>query len=136
MDGVREAANGADISRVVQLSLELAQVLGVTVEPCPASIGAKAAELMCSEYGFVALSSGGFIVGEIVHSYFDGRHHAQELGWYAPGGGGVALLAAFEVWAERMGCSALRLSTRPDPGRIGALLKRRGYVATEMAWGR
>lgn len=136
MDSIREARSGADISHVVRLSLELAQDLGVSVEPCPASIGAKAAQLMASPSGFVALSTHGFIAGEVVHSYFDGKPHAQELGWFAPDGCGLALLAAFEAWAQSTGCEVVRLSTRPDPGREAILLKRRGYQPTELAWGR
>lgn len=136
MDCIREARDGADISQVVRLSLELAEVLDVAVEPCPASIGAKAAQLMTSPSGFVALSANGFIAGEVVNSYFDGAQHAQELGWYAPDGNGLALLKAFEAWANGLGCEAIRFSTRPEPGREAILLKRRGYLPVELAWRR
>lgn len=74
-------------------------------------------------------TQGGYLAGLIQPIGFScSRTLALEYAWFAQDGSGMALLAAFERWAKRMGAFAVVVSEQGGAGRLSMVLgQRRGY---------
>jgi GNAT superfamily N-acetyltransferase len=84
----------------------------------------------------IFLSENGAIGGTSSPHPFNHKHIiAQELFWWAEGGGGLRLLEAFEDYA-REHCHSVRMLALHalEPERVGAIYRRRGYAPLEYGW--
>lgn len=77
----------------------------------------------------------GMIGGIAFPVFFNrGRLMAQELFWWSESAGaGKALLNAFEAWAKDVGAERVLMMSLDalEGGRVGEILKRRGYLPAE-----
>ena len=100
----------------------------------PASMEATFRAMIEGE-AFVIFVGGGAIGGMIApHPFNHATLLADELFWWSEGGG-LALLRAFENWAESQG-AIVRMTAleAADPERVGKIYARRGYVPLERAY--
>lgn len=134
MDRLREVTTAEDIGKVVRMVQLLAQAVSGPQECDLAHTGATVLRLMHSSSAIVLLSDDGFIAGEVIQSIISPDPIAFEHGWFASGRSGLRLLAAFEAWAESMGCTVIKMSSAADSGGAGKILSRRGYRPVELAW--
>mgnify|MGYP003650410356 CR=1 FL=1 len=134
MDGVRLAANAADIGHVVRMVQSLTDAVNGPLECDPAWTGGSVLRLIQSDTGAVLISDGGFIAGEVVRTIISPVPVAFEHGWFASDRSGLRLLSAFEAWAAEMGCQMIKMSTAANASGAGKILRRRGYAPAELAW--
>tara|TARA_R100000951_G_scaffold63895_2_gene53683 strand:+ start:4655 stop:5092 length:438 start_codon:yes stop_codon:yes gene_type:complete len=86
----------------------------------------------------VLYTNGEGVIGGLMHPlYFGGGNIAQELFWFAEGGG-MELLSAFEGWAISQNASGVSVSSLVVGERedriIDKLYSRKGYKAHEKAY--
>lgn len=139
-------AEPADLDRVVEMCTRFAiestfRQLG---EASPGKIVALAGTLGASDDGCVFIADvGGRAVGLIaghvyVHPMFDITMASELVWWVDPehraGRTGVALLKAFEQWAEDHGATHVQM-VAPDE-KVGAFYARRKYTRLEIAYAR
>lgn len=79
----------------------------------------------------------GFIIGYILYPPYDFHYRiAMERAWWCEGGGGLALLEAFELWAKCFNCKEVQMSllchANMRPEVVGRVLCGKGYEAAEM----
>lgn len=134
MDRVRQARDGADVSHVVRLVMALRAAVSGPQEVDPSHTGAQVLRLMQSPSGVVYVSTGGFIAGEVAATIINPAPVAIEHGWFATDQSGLRLLSAFEAWAEKMGCTGIKMSTGATHSAAATILERRGYQPAELAW--
>lgn len=120
----------ADIPVIVDMIEDLRAAVQGPVPVDRAHTSASVARLVASPDGFVAVSGDGFIAGALVPTVINPAPIAQELGWFSASRTGLALLRAFEAWAQERGALLIQLSTGPD----GLDLSRLGYRRAELAW--
>lgn len=84
--------------------------------------------------GVVLMHDKGMIGGMIAPAFCNGSWlQAHELFWWAESGG-LALLRAFEAWARGEGAAEVRMSSLASLPRADAILRRKGYAATELSY--
>lgn len=89
--------------------------------------------LIESNGGAVFISDSGMIGGAISPAYCDPAWlMAVELFWWAERDG-LALLKAFEEWAAESGAKEVRMTTLAALPRAASIMRRRGYVASEIS---
>lgn len=120
----------ADIPRIVTMVARLAASVRGPQRVCRIRTGETLAGLIHSPDGAVWLSDGGFIAGQITKTIISPDPVAVELGWYAEDRSGLALLAAFEEWADSRGATLKKLSC--NGGVAQRILARRGYEVAEI----
>lgn len=124
----------ADLDRVVEFG---AAFHTASMQPFPFDEAAArefSAGLITNPGGVVLLSEGGMIGGMLAPAYCAPSWvMAVELFWWAESGG-LALLSAFEEWAEGMGASEVRMTSLAALPRADKLLRRKGYDAAEISY--
>ena len=82
--------------------------------------------------GGVVLTNGRGMIGGMIVPVFcsPAWRQAHELFWWAESGG-IGLLRAFEDWAKGEGAQEVRMSSLASLPRAGAILRRKGYAASE-----
>ena len=120
----------ADIPRVIDMVERLAATVSGPQRVCRIRTGETLAGLIHGRDGSVWLSDRGFIAGQITQTVISPDPIAVELGWYAEDRSGLALLDAFEAWADNKGATLKKLSCKG--GVAQAILERRGYSLAEM----
>ena len=84
--------------------------------------------------GIVLMHDHGMIGGMIAPAFCNGQwRQAHELFWWSERGG-LALLRAFEAWAVAQGAKEARMSSLASLPRADAVLRRKGYAATELSY--
>lgn len=96
-------------------------------------------QLIVGERGMVAVSEAGgrlngFLAASVGYAAISLAPVAQEHGWWGEGGTGLRLLITYERWAKGQGCGFVRMSTPPHNHRAADLLRRRGYLLSELSW--
>ncbi|QBF32139.1 hypothetical protein CFI11_13050 [Thalassococcus sp. S3] len=87
-------------------------------------------EMLCIDpLAYVDLRASSGIVGRLGRDIASGAVIAQEIGWYAEDGQGVARLRGFEAWAAEQGADAVEVCTEP-----GKRLDRLGYTLHSLKW--
>lgn len=90
----------------------------------------------CLDYGCIAFNGTGFIAGLKVPLFLNKNIGvAQELAWWAPGGGGKELREMFETWARDSGAHLARMTSLIGDGgdRVVRNLVANGYTPVEIA---
>lgn len=129
---IREAT-AEDLPRIVQLGARAHAGLGLPGAFCPGDYWAFCERLIADDDGVIFLSERGIIAGFKERAYYNTTFRtAREPIWWAEDGQGMALLDAYEKWAEdadqiRMG---LVLSGRWTPAL--RMLGARRYEVAEM----
>lgn len=92
--------------------------------------GETLARLIHDPRGVVLVSGGGFIAGCISETVISPAPVAIELGWFAEDRSGLALLRAFEAWAEGQGATLVKMTC--NGGSAQRILERSGYRIAEI----
>ncbi|MFC3169215.1 hypothetical protein [Paracoccus fontiphilus] len=124
-------AGEADIPRIIDLIERLAAAVGGPQRVCRIKTGETLAGLLQDPRGVVLVTERGFIAGCITQTVISPDPVAVELGWYAEDRSGLALLRAFEAWADQQGATLIKLSC--NGGAAQRILERAGYRAAETA---
>lgn len=79
----------------------------------------------------------GLLLGHVAPHPFWPVQSAFEAVWYVSpglraGGGGLALLKAFEAWSVEKGAKIVGFSTFQEPGPLGRLLEIHGYKKVDV----
>jgi len=130
-------ATAADLPRIVEIGRRHHEAAGNAGDYDPDAAASFAASLISG--GVVFLSDDGMLGGMIAPSYSAPSHRmAVEMFWSAEDGQGLALLRAFEAWAEEQDADEVRLSAvvghRGEA--VGRLLRRKGYAPVETSYGK
>lgn len=84
--------------------------------------------------GAILRNDGGMIGGVLAPAYCDPDWvMAVELFWWAESGG-IALLRAFEGWAQGAGANEVRMTSLASLDRADRLLKAKGYSVAEISY--
>lgn len=96
-----------------------------------AAMRKSAAEFITTTGRTLLVTEGGYLAGLVQPlGFVDARTVALEYAWYSHDGSGIALLLAFERWAENMGAAAVVVNDHSETGRLhDVLASRRGYRA-------
>lgn len=90
--------------------------------------------MLDSEKAVVLITDRGTIGGMLNHAYCDPTWvYAVEMFWWARGDG-MALLRAFEEWAQNVGANEIRMTTLPVLPRADTLLRGDGYTPAEVSY--
>jgi len=133
---VRAACDG-DRLRVVALLRDSHVAAGFTF-PFRAAVAeslfkqhAEAADACCLVLGSPAV---GLLMARCFEHPFGAGKWANETVWFidpsARGRSALAMLAAYEVWAQAAGCNAIGMATMASHD-VSALYRRRGFAAAE-----
>lgn len=131
---IRKATRN-DVPDLVKLGRSF--VLAIGEEPHDASLANYMRGLI--DHGVVFRSDKGMIGGIIVSPPWNKRRLlAQEMFWWAEDGQGLALMRAFEAWAEEQGIARrdVVFSAIGPEGRADKIIKRRGYAQVERSYRR
>lgn len=91
----------------------------------------------CIDFGCLYMTDSGFIAGLPVPLFVNSKVNiATEIAWWAPEGGGKALLDAFESWAETSDCLIKKMTNlmSPHTDKVHGILTGRGYIPIELAY--
>lgn len=125
-------ATGADVPQLVEWMRRFHEASG-TVVPFDAEYTAHFLRGLVDQ-GVVLTNGRGMVGGMIAPAFCNGNWiQAHELFWWAESGG-LALLRAFEDWARGEGAAEVRMSSLASLPRAGAVLRRKGYAATELSY--
>lgn len=125
-------ATAADIPQLVKW-MERFHAASGTVVPFDADHTAQFLGGLIRQ-GIVLMHGYGMIGGMIAPAFCNGNwRQAHELFWWAERGG-LALLRAFEAWAVGEGAHEARMSSLASLPRADAVLRRKGYAATELSY--
>lgn len=101
----------------------------------PAASEQTITSLIRGDEATIIRSPSGMIGGQIAPFYASPDWRAAvELFWWAEGGSGRALLAAFEMWAKDMNADEIRMTSLASLPRADGLLKRLGYAPAEISY--
>jgi hypothetical protein len=75
------------------------------------------------------VTEGGYLAGLVQPMGFTQHRVALEYAWYAADGSGMALLQAFEQWAQRMGAVAVVAHNYTGDARLADVLARRRHYS-------
>lgn len=123
-------ATAADIPRIIDMIERLAAAVDGAQRVCRLRTGETVARLIASPSGFVMVSDGGFIAGEITSTIINPDPVALEWGWYADDRSGLRLMRSFEAWAQQRGATLVKMSC--NGGAAQRILERAGYRLVEM----
>lgn len=124
-------AGEADIPRIIDMVERLVQAVNGPQRVCRIKTGETLSGLIHSPDGLVMVSDHGFIAACITQTVISPDPIAMELGWFADRGG-LALLRAFEEWADTKGATLKKMSC--NGGAAQAILAGQGYRPAEEAW--
>ncbi|WP_313349389.1 hypothetical protein [Paracoccus sp. (in: a-proteobacteria)] len=124
-------ATPQDIPRIIGLIARLAAAVSGPQRVDRLKTGETLAGLMQDPRGVVLVTARGFIAGCITQTVINPDPVAVELGWYAEDKSGLALLRAFEAWAQAQGAALVKLSC--NGGAAQRILERSGYRVAEIA---
>jgi len=128
-------ATRKDVPELVKMGRLFARAIGE--EPHDASLLDYMTGLI--EQGIIYRSKQGMIGGIVVTQPWNrNRRMAQELFWWSEDRKGMALMRAFEKWAEAQGVGReyVVFSTIGAPGRTDELMGKLGYKQVERAYRR
>lgn len=128
---MKQAAE-ADIPQLVQWMARFHEASGTAVPFDPDYTAQFLGGLI--RQGVILTNGHGMIGGMIAPAFCNGNWlQAHELFWWAERGG-LALLRAFEAWAKGEGAAEVRMSSLASLPRADAVLRRKGYAATELSY--
>lgn len=138
---IRNAHLG-DLRAILDMTARLHEVAGIVVPMHRTFTEGFVQALMAHADGLALVAErDGAVVGMLIASVgtasISPAPIAMEHGWYVrPDSRGVGglLLARYEQWAREKGCFAIRMSTPPDADGPAAILERKGYTRSEIAW--
>lgn len=123
-------ATPQDIPRVIDLIEKLAATIDGPQRVDRLKTGETLSGLTQDPRGVVLVTDRGFIAGCISQTVISPDPVAVELGWYAEDKSGLALLRAFEAWAERQGATLIKMTC--NGGAAQRILERSGYRIAEI----
>jgi GNAT superfamily N-acetyltransferase len=127
-------ATPADLPRLVEMGRRFHEASGLPMQYDETAITGFLAGLVASES--IIMHDHGCIGGIICPAYCDPSWlMAVELFWWAERDG-MPLLRAFEEWAADRGAREIRMTSLASLPRADAVLRRKGYTATEISYSR
>ncbi|WP_313349783.1 hypothetical protein [Paracoccus sp. (in: a-proteobacteria)] len=123
-------ATPQEIPRVIDLIEKLAATIDGPQRVDRLKTGETLSGLTQDPRGVVLVTDRGFIAGCISQTVISPDPVAVELGWYAEDKSGLALLRAFEAWAERQGATLIKMTC--NGGAAQRILERSGYRIAEI----
>lgn len=130
-------ATAEDMANVLDMGETFHRESGQLGRFDPATFATTIHGLMHQPNAALIVSERGMIGGVLVPSFCDANWiQAIELFWWAQDGQGIALLRAFEDWAESVGADEVRITTQDANKRPNALLRRKGYEPMETSFKR
>lgn len=133
---IREATEG-DIPALVAMGKEFIEKAGHAYDPACAEQMLRQMVLDDSAVLLVNDNVTAMIGGLVYRHFFNTEMVAQELFWWA-NGGGLKLLDAFEEWAKSKGATKILMVCLDaiQPERVAKIYTRRGYAPLEHTFAR
>lgn len=130
---IREAS-AADLPEIERYGRAFHEAAGQPFGFDAPAASAFAQGLIDSPSGVVLVNGSGMIGGALSPAYCAPSWvMAVELFWWAESGG-MALLRAFEQWAEDHGAHEVRMTSLASLPRADALLRRKKYMPAEISY--
>jgi len=128
------AATPDDIPVLLAMGREFHAASGMAFGFNDAAVAGFLTRMVEAEGAVVLMTDKGAIGGALNAAYCDPSWvYAVELFWWARGDG-LALLRAFERWAQQAGASEIRMTSLAALPRADRLLRCVGYVPAEVSY--
>lgn len=127
-------ATPADIPGLLAFGVKFHAASQMPMQFDQSAMGDVLAGMIESDRAAVLMTDAGVIGGILSPAYCDPAWvMAVELFWWAERDG-LALLRAFEDWAQQAGAQEVRMTSLASLPRADAILKRKGYAPIEISY--